>query len=385
MAGIESLYSEWKSLQPLREEDANRLRQKFMLEFNYNSNHLEGNTLTYGQTELLLLFGKVVDAANMKDLEDMKASNVGLKMMEEQAASEYPLTETFIRQLHKTILREDYEVYRNLPGGQSFSYTVHAGIYKTRPNSVITRTGERFEYASPEETPSLMTDLISWYRDAEETNRYTLAELCALFHYRYIRIHPFEDGNGRIARLLVNFILARHDYPMIVIQSSDKENYLNALSACDGFVGTTPSDGAHAELEQIAPFVTYIEKCMRQALDTCIRAAKGLKIEEDEDFMKELKIRERQKKQVLASEAPDKHFHEEEVWNILEWVFFPIVQELKKAVEQVNSVFCFENFRPGVVLLSNTEDPTLGITVSCANREKADEKTKFYVQNAKIV
>ena len=283
MAGIESLYSEWKSLQPLREEDANRLRQKFMLEFNYNSNHLEGNTLTYGQTELLLLFGKVVDAANMKDLEDMKASNVGLKMMEEQAASEYPLTETFIRQLHKTILREDYEVYRNLPGGQSFSYTVHAGIYKTRPNSVITRTGERFEYASPEETPSLMTDLISWYREAEETNRYTLAELCALFHYRYIRIHPFEDGNGRIARLLVNFILARHDYPMIVIQSSDKENYLNALSACDGFVGTTPSDGAHAELEQIAPFVTYIEKCMWQALDTCIRAAKGLKIEEDED------------------------------------------------------------------------------------------------------
>ena len=385
MAGIESLYSEWKSLQPLREEDANRLRQKFMLEFNYNSNHLEGNTLTYGQTELLLLFGKVVDAANMKDLEDMKASNVGLKMMEEQAASEYPLTETFIRQLHKTILREDYEVYRNLPGGQSFSYTVHAGIYKTRPNSVITRTGERFEYASPEETPSLMTDLIKWYRDAEETNRYTLAELCALFHYRYIRIHPFEDGNGRIARLLVNFILARHDYPMIVIQSSDKENYLNALSACDGFVGTTPSDGAHAELGQIAPFVAYIEKCMRQALDTCIRAAKGLRIEEDEDFMKELKIRERQKKQVLASEAPGKHFHEEEVWNILEWVFFPIVQELKNAVEQVNSVFCFENFGPGIVLLSYTEDPTLGITVSCANREKADEKTKFYAQNAKIV
>ena len=385
MAGIESLYSEWKSLQPLREEDANRLRQKFMLEFNYNSNHLEGNTLTYGQTELLLLFGKVVDAANMKDLEDMKASTVGLKMMEEQAASEYPLTETFIRQLHKTILREDYEVYRNLPGGQSFSYTVHAGIYKTRPNSVITRTGERFEYASPEETPSLMTDLISWYREAEETNRYTLAELCALFHYRYIRIHPFEDGNGRIARLLVNFILARHDYPMIVIQSSDKENYLNALSACDGFVGTTPSDGAHAELEQIAPFVTYIEKCMRQSLDTCIRVAKGMRIEEDEDFMKELKIRERQKKQIFASEAPDKHFHEEEVWNILEWVFFPIVQELKKAVEQVNSVFCFENFGPGVVLLSNTEDPNQGIIVSCANRKKADEKTKFYVQNAKIV
>ena len=126
MAHIEQLYNEWKSLQPLKDEDQLRLNRKFMLEFNYNSNHLEGNTLTYGQTELLLLFGKVVDAANMKDLEDMKASNVGLNMMKEQAFSEYPLTEAFVRQLHQTILREDYTVYRQLPGGQHTSYVVHA-------------------------------------------------------------------------------------------------------------------------------------------------------------------------------------------------------------------------------------------------------------------
>ena len=105
MGKIEELYQEWQSLQPIKEEYLQRLNQKFMLEFNYNSNHIEGNTLTYGQTELLLLFGKVVDAANMKDLEDMKASNVGLNMMQEQAVSEYPLTEIFIRQLHHTILR----------------------------------------------------------------------------------------------------------------------------------------------------------------------------------------------------------------------------------------------------------------------------------------
>ena len=92
MSKIEQLYTEWQSLQPLKDEYQQRLNRKFMLEFNYNSNHLEGNTLTYGQTELLLLFGKVTEAANMKDLEDMKASNVGLNMMKEQALSEYPLT-----------------------------------------------------------------------------------------------------------------------------------------------------------------------------------------------------------------------------------------------------------------------------------------------------
>ena len=341
MGKIEELYQEWQSVQPLKEEDARRLNQKFMLEFNYNSNHIEGNTLTYGQTELLLLFGKVVDAANMKDLEDMKASNVGLNMMQEQAASEYPLTETFIRQLHQTILREDYTIYRQLPGGQQTSYVVHAGIYKTRPNSVITRSGERFEYASPEETPALMTDLVSWYQEEEQKGELTLAELCALFHYRYIRIHPFEDGNGRIARLLVNFILTRHHYPMIVVKSSDKENYLNALSTCDGFVGTSPSEGAHADISKIVPFVAYIEKCMERALVTCIKAAKGQSIEEDDDFMKELKVLERQKKQDIASEQTKAKFSANEVWNVLEFVFFPIVREFNKSIDQTADIFKF--------------------------------------------
>lgn len=113
MNKIESLYQEWQGLQPLKESDQERLDQKFMLEFNYNSNHLEGNTLTYGQTEFLLMFGKAVDNANMKDLEDMKASNVGLKMVKVEAEDkDRPLSETFIRNLHHILLREDYEESR---------------------------------------------------------------------------------------------------------------------------------------------------------------------------------------------------------------------------------------------------------------------------------
>ena len=101
MKKIDILFKEWQSLQPLKESDQRRLDQKFMLEFNYNSNHIEGNTLTYGQTEFLLMFGKVVDNANMKDLEEMKASNVGLKMVKEAAIDkEQPLTEYFIRTLN---------------------------------------------------------------------------------------------------------------------------------------------------------------------------------------------------------------------------------------------------------------------------------------------
>lgn len=248
----------WTKLE-LTPRDKDRLSRKFTVEFNYNSNHIEGNTLTYGQTELLLLFGKVAGEAEMHDLEEMKASNVGLKMMTvESVNKELPLTQNFIRLLHQTLLREDYTVYRTLPGGIQTSYVVHAGQYKTRPNSVITRYGDRFEYASPEETPALMTDLVNWYNDEEAKGELAPYELATLFHYRYIRIHPFEDGNGRIARLMVNYILARHDYPMIVVRSRKKQEYLDALHRSDINVGPAPSEGAHADLKQIKPFQEYL-------------------------------------------------------------------------------------------------------------------------------
>lgn len=384
METIKSLYKEWTSLQPLKDEDLQRLNRKFMLEFNYNSNHLEGNTLTYGQTELLLLFGKVVDAANMKDLEDMKASNVGLKMMQEQASSEYPLTETFIRQLHQTILREDYTVYRQLPGGETTSYVVHAGQYKTRPNSVITQTGERFEYASPEETPSLMSDLVEWYNAEEQKGKLNLIELCALFHYRYIRIHPFEDGNGRMARLLVNYILTRHHYPMVVVQSSDKASYLTALSLCDANVGLVPSEGAHADINQIEPFVSYIKVCLQRALQTCIKAAKGESIEQDDDFMKELKILERQKRQALEEESAKKHFSSGEVWNVLEFVYFPLIDGFEKTIKTANAVFQFSQMTWGNYL-SKTNDKNGGLHVNQVMRDTRNSQINDFVNHAKSI
>ena len=250
--------NEWNALQPLSDRDREMLSRRFTIDFNYNSNHIEGNTLTYGQTEILLMFGKIVGEADVRDVHEMTASNVGLKMMKEEALlKETPLTQHFIRTLHKTLLREDYTVYRTLPGGGQTSYVIHAGQYKTRPNSVITRYGDQFEYATPEETPALMSDLVDWYNDAERSGKFTPIELAAIFHYRYIRIHPFEDGNGRIARLMVNYILTRHDYPMIVVRSRKKKEYLEALHRTDLTVGAAPSLGAYASKRDIQQFLTY--------------------------------------------------------------------------------------------------------------------------------
>lgn len=340
MAHIDQLYNEWLALQPLKPEDKNRLDRKFMLEFNYNSNHIEGNTLTYGQTELLLLFGKVVDEANMKDLEEMKAHNVCLRMIQEEADDKsHPLTETFIRQLHHTLLREDYTLYRQLPDGTTTSYVIHAGVYKTRPNSVITVTGERFEYASPEETPALMNDLVNWYNEAEQNNNMSPIELASVFHYRYIRIHPFEDGNGRISRLLVNYILTRHHYPMIVVKSKDKDRYLTALNRCDVQVGATPSVGAHAEPEQLVPFIEYMTQCLEAALTVCIKAAKGESIEEEDDFQKQIKLLQK-----LAGKKGDNSLRADTVENKIDLynkLLLPYSQKMKK--ELLPAFGFFEN------------------------------------------
>ena len=261
---IKKALAAWQALLPLSEKDRDRLSRRFTVDFNYNSNHIEGNTLTYGQTEILLLFGKVIGEADIRDVQEMTASNVGLRMMAEEASmNDVPLTQNFIRTLHKTLLREDYTVHKNLPGGVQTSYVIHAGQYKTRPNSVITRYGDRFDYASPEDTPSLMADLVDWYNKAEQEGKLSPVELAALFHYRYIRIHPFEDGNGRIARLMVNYILSRHGWPMIVVRNRKKMEYLEALHQSDLVVGPTPSDGAHATLREIRDFATYFTKLVK--------------------------------------------------------------------------------------------------------------------------
>ena len=100
MKKLESLYSKWKDLLPLNDRKRYLLSQRFTVDYNYNSNHIEGNTLTYGQTELLLLFGKVVGEGDLKDYADMKASQVGMKMMEDEAP------DLIVCMLHSPLRRE---------------------------------------------------------------------------------------------------------------------------------------------------------------------------------------------------------------------------------------------------------------------------------------
>lgn len=262
---------QWNKLQPLPQDEIQRLNKRFMVDYNYNSNHLEGNTLTYGQTQLLLLYDTSSGQAPFQDFQQMKASNVGLQLIIDKAKDKKEmLTQNFIRSLHRILLVEDYQVHTMLEGNIPTTYTIHAGQYKTRPNSVITRYGDVFQYASPEQTPALMTDLTDWYNTEQEKKELSALELATLFHYKFIRIHPFEDGNGRMVRLLTNYILLKNNYPMIIIRNKDKQNYLDALHQTDLIIGNKTSININATLKQIQPFYKYMYKVLTNEIENDI-------------------------------------------------------------------------------------------------------------------
>ena len=152
------------------------------------------------------------------------------------------------------------------------------GSYKTSPNHVKTKTGEIFYFATPEETPSKMTDLINWYREKSEQKEVNPIFLAAEFHYKFIRIHPFDDGNGRTARILMNFILMKFDFPPVIIKTEDKANYFAVLQLADA--------------GNIEAFVEYIAQNLVRSLEIMIAGAKGEDVEEDDDLDKQIALLE---------------------------------------------------------------------------------------------
>lgn len=381
MSGVvEQLFREWQSLQPLKPEDQRRLDEKFRLEFNYNSNHIEGNTLTYGQTKLLLIFDQTDGNHDMREFEEMKAHDVALRMVIQEAKDkERPLTEQFIRLLNETILVRPFWKDAQTPDGQHIRMEVKIGEYKSRPNHVRTATGEIFQYASETETPAMMQDLLEWYNKVSKEGLLTPVELAALLHYRFIRIHPFEDGNGRVARLLVNFVLFRHGYPMLIVQTKDKNNYLRMLNRCDVAVGLEPVQGANASLDKVRPFVDYLEKELIHSLEICIKAAKGESIEEEDDFEKKLSLLE---KELMVKESMADSFSEEQVWNVLEFVFFPLGEKIIQTLEPLKKWF-------GHYMVSNlifkSQAEENGLHLNVVKRNTNNTQLLDYIHNAKVL
>jgi len=272
-----ALRSEWDALQPLSPECDRRLWQKLRLEWNYHSNHIEGNTLTYGETELLLIHGQTHGNHTLREYEEMQAHDVGIAHLRELAEERTRLiSETDIRNLNKIILKEPFWKPAQTADGQATRKQIIPGEYKTTPNNVITATGELFEFAAPSDVPARMHALIQWLEQALSTEDSSILPLLAKLHHDFVLIHPFDDGNGRVARMLVNYVLLRAGFPPIIVPTEQKKSYLTALRIADAGDITELSD--------------FLGRCMIRSLELAIKAAKGESLEEPGDVDKEITL-----------------------------------------------------------------------------------------------
>lgn len=276
---IKALSQELDKLRPLSVEDEQRIMQKFRLDWNFHSNHIEGNSLNYSETRALILFGITAQGKPMKDHLEMEGHNEAIKYIEEVVKQERPMTEQFIREIHQMILKERYQSDAITPDGQPTKKWVEVGEYKSTPNHVKTATGEIFRFASPEETPAKMEELMNWYKKSLKDKKINPLFFAVEFHYRFVRIHPFDDGNGRMARILMNFILMQMHLPPAIIPTDKREDYYSALSQADA--------------GNLEVFFNYIGERLIYSLDLMVRGAKGEDIEDPDDLDKKLDLLQR--------------------------------------------------------------------------------------------
>ena len=276
IARIDRLKAELDDLRPLSSDAVGRLTQKLRIEWNYHSNAIEGNVLTLGETRTLILHGLTARGKPMRDHLDIEGHDDAVKAVEEAVGEDDALNQAFVRNLHKVLLREPYEMPAEAPDGQRAMRPIAVGQYKKTPNNVRTRTGEMHYFAPPEQVQPLMGDLIDWCRSKEAEGEHPIV-IAATFHYRFVQIHPFDDGNGRMARLLMNLILMRHGYTIAMVQRDGRDRYIAEIEQAQ-----TTGD--------LAGFIRYVAKCCRYSLELHLRAARGESIEEPDDIDREIAV-----------------------------------------------------------------------------------------------
>lgn len=210
IAEIEYKKDRLNAMRPLTYGELNRLRQEFMVEFTYNSNAIEGNTLTLQETAMVLE-GMTVDQKPLKDHLEAVGHRDAFLYVRDIATKDIPLNETTIKSIHSLVLMnqpDDKGVYRRIPVRIMGAFTEPVQPYLIEPK---------------------MTELL--IKNEERKEKMSVIERIALFHLEFEGIHPFVDGNGRTGRLIMNLELIRHGYPAINVKFADRKRYYNAFDS----------------------------------------------------------------------------------------------------------------------------------------------------------
>lgn len=208
LAEIEQKRERLNAMRPLTPGEVKRLQEEFMVEFTYNSNAIEGNTLTLKETAMVLE-GMTIDQKPLKDHLEAVGHRDAFLYIQDIAKQELPLSEFVIKNIHSLVLMnqpEDKGIYRKIPVRIMGAYTEPVQPYLIEPK---------------------MTELLA----ANEERKTTMGviERIARFHLEFEGIHPFIDGNGRTGRLIMNLDLIRNGYPAINVKFTDRKKYYDAF------------------------------------------------------------------------------------------------------------------------------------------------------------
>jgi len=208
---IEKMRIEYKKiLKKLTKASLRDLLDRFTANFTYESNALEGNSLTLKDVAIVMFENAAIKGKNLREIYETRNSR---KVAELIMANKFSISHEDIIRMHKMLAR-DIDIQKN---------------YKKFPNIIM---GRNIKTTPPEEVHKEMNKLVEWYTRNKE-NLHPI-EMAAVFHGTFERIHPFEDGNGRVGRFLINVILVNNKYPPLVIRKSQRLKYLKSLENFDG-------------------------------------------------------------------------------------------------------------------------------------------------------
>ena len=350
---IDRLKLELDALRPLPFDVVGQIEQKLRIESNYHSNAIEGNSLTLGETRSLILHGLTAHGKTMRDHLDIEGHDEAVKAIEDAVKQNESLNEVFIRNLHRVLLKEPFQIDAITPDGQPAKRLVTIGQYKTQPNNVETSTGEIYYYTPPDQVKPAMSDLIDWYRRAESEADHPIV-IAATFHYRFVRIHPFDDGNGRIARLLMNMILIKHGYTVAIIPIQERNRYIDSLEQAD-------------KSEDLAEFIAYVAGCCEYTLNLHLRAGRGEDIEDVEDIDKEITLFKRSIQSGTGESIKARKYAES--------VLYPLYTYFKEKCEQFSSMFESVDADYGECSVRNVDD-------NVSSLDLTEDKVKAWPEDA---
>lgn len=207
------------------------LYQKIRFEWTYHSNAIEGSTLTLGETIFFLNEGLTVEGKPLKDFLDAKNHAEAIELIFEFISNKREISESFLKEINALLLSGVTHSMALDQFGNKVKKVINAGQYKKLPNSVIEPTGNIHYYISPEQVSTEMSYLCNWIKN--NFNKIDPIILSSIAHYNMVRIHPFDDGNGRGARILMNLILMKKGFPPAIVKNENRRKYLEALKEAD--------------------------------------------------------------------------------------------------------------------------------------------------------